>query len=78
MAELRQIKTTPITLDRDSTIRSFQQTIQDIFRGEDRIITKRYLKLLLARGVINLPRVNIIGRTEKMLAILKNQKAVRT
>jgi hypothetical protein len=49
-----------------------------MFLGEDRVMTRSYLKLLIDRGVINLPRLESIGKTETVPAILENQKAVRT
>ena len=41
-------------------------------------MTKRYLKLFIERILIKLPKVEIIGRTEAVMAVLENKNAVRT
>ena len=40
-------------------------------------MTKRYLKLFIEKIVIKLPRVEIIGKTDAILAVLENKTAVR-
>jgi|GEM_PF-2725502 len=41
-------------------------------------MSKRYLKLFIEKIVIRLPKVDIVGKSEVVLAVLKNKKAVRT
>ena len=41
-------------------------------------MAKRYLKLFIERITINLPKVEIVGKSEVVLAVLENKKAVRT
>ncbi len=46
--------------------------------GEDRSLSKRYLKLFMEKMVVTLPQVEIVGRSEVVLAVLENKEAVRT
>jgi len=41
-------------------------------------MSKRYLKLFIEKIVIRLPKVDIVGKSEVVLDVLKNKKAVRT
>jgi hypothetical protein len=45
---------------------------------EDRGAVKRHLQLFVQKIVITLPKVEIIGRPDVVLAVLQNKKAVRT
>jgi hypothetical protein len=46
--------------------------------AENREMTKRYLKLFIERITITLPKIEILGRTQAILATLENKTAVRT
>ena len=41
-------------------------------------MTKRYLKLFIEKIVIELPKVEIIGKMDAILAVLENKNAVKT
>ena len=56
----------------------FRKTVKELFLGEDRLLTKRYLRLFIERIVVNVPRVDIVGKTDVLLAVLENKTAVRT
>jgi site-specific DNA recombinase len=72
-------KTVPLSFFQESAIASFQQTVRELFlNSESREMTKRYLKLFIDRITINLPRVEIVGKTAAILATLENKTAVRT
>jgi len=69
----------PIRLLADNkNIVAFQRTLKDLFLGPDRVLTKRYLRLFIEKLVIKLPQVEIFGKTEALLAVLQNRKAVRS
>jgi hypothetical protein len=76
--EIAQPHTIPIGIYTDQSIEEFQKTIKELFYGGDRIVTKRYLKLFIEKILIKLPRVEIIGKTDAILATLENKNAVRT
>jgi site-specific DNA recombinase len=67
-------KTIPLHFFKDESIASFQQTVRELFMGPDREMTKRYLKLFIEKIVINLPRVEIVGKTEAILATLEKKQ----
>jgi hypothetical protein len=46
--------------------------------AENREMTKRYLKLFIEKIIINLPKAEIVGKTEAVLSLLENKTAVRT
>jgi hypothetical protein len=72
-------KTIPLHFFKDESIAAFQQTVRELFLGEgDREMTKRYLKTFIDKIIINLPKVEIVGKTEAILATLENKTAVRT
>jgi len=77
--ELKQNRTIPLHFFKDESISEFQQTIKDLFLGENsRPMTKRYLQLFIEKLVIKLPKVDIVGKSDMILAVLENKKAVRT
>ena len=77
--ELKQNRTIPLHFFKDESISEFQQTIKDLFLGENsRPMTKRYLQLFIEKLVIKLPKVDIVGKSDVILAVLENKKAVRT
>ena len=78
LEDLQPRGATPLHFFKDQYIENFQRTIRDLFLGEDRPLTKRYLRLFIERIVINLPRVDIEGKTDVLLAVLENKTAVRT
>jgi site-specific DNA recombinase len=79
LEEIRSPKPIPLHFFKDDAIAEFQQTIRELFMGEtDREVAKRYLKLFIERITINLPKVEIVGKSEVVLAVLENKKAVRT
>jgi hypothetical protein len=41
-------------------------------------MTKRYLQLFIEKIVVKLPRVDIAGKTDMVLAALENEKAIST
>ena len=41
-------------------------------------MTKRYLKLFIEKILIKLPMVEIVGKTDAILAVLENKNAVKT
>jgi hypothetical protein len=49
-----------------------------MFLGEDRVATKAYLKLFIEKIIINLPRIDIICKSNVLLAALENKTAVRS
>jgi len=60
----------------DDSIATFQQTIRELFLGaENREMTKRYLKLFIDKIIINLPKVEIVGKTEAVLAKLEKKQS---
>jgi hypothetical protein len=72
-------RTIPLHFFKDKSIAAFQQTIRELFLGaENREITKRYLKRYIDRIGINLSRVEIMGKTEAIVATLENRTAVKT
>jgi site-specific DNA recombinase len=68
----------PIRLFTDKSIEAFQRILKDMFLGPDRVLTKRYLRLFIEKLVITLPKVEIFGKTEALMAVLQNSKAVKT
>ena len=78
LEEITRPRTIPIGIYTDQSIESFQKTIKELFFSGDRLMTKRYLKLFIERILIKLPKVEIIGRTEAVMGLLKNKNAVRT
>ena len=68
----------PIRLYTDKTIEAFQLTLKDLFLGPDRVLTKRYLRLFIEKLIITLPKVDMYGKTETLLAVLQNKDAVRS
>jgi len=76
LAELRPANTVPIRLYTDEAVGAFQKTIRDLFLGEDRDLAKRYLKLFIEKMVVTLPRMEIVGRSEVVLAAMENREAV--
>ena len=69
----------PLKYFQDEALAAFQETITGLFLGnEDRGAVKRHLQLFIQRIVITLPKVEIIGRPDVVLAVLQNKKAVRT
>ena len=81
-ARLTEIETPPaipLNLYTDHSIERFQHIIRDLFLSkQDRTLTKRYLKIFIKEIVVNLPSIEIIGKTEAVLAVMKNKTAVRT
>jgi hypothetical protein len=81
-AKLAEIKTSPaipLNLYTDHSIERFQLIIRDLFLGkQDRTLTKRYLKIFIKEIVVNLPSIEIIGKTEAVIAVMKNKTAART
>jgi hypothetical protein len=78
---LEEIKThpaIPLHCFKNESIEEFQKTVRELFLGEDRRVTKRYLKLFIEKIVIDLPKVEIVGKSEVVLAVLTNKKAART
>jgi hypothetical protein len=45
---------------------------------DDRRLVKRYLQLFVEKIVINLPKVEIVAKSDVLLAVLENKSAVRT
>ena len=79
LEEIKPSSPIPVRIYTDESIESFQATVRELFlSGHDRMLTKRYLKLFLEKIVVKLPRVELVGKSEIILAILENQKAVRT
>ena len=79
LEEIRSPKTIPLHFFKEESIEAFQKTIKDLFLGcENRAMTKRYLKLFIERIVIKLPKVEIVGKSDVILAVLENRKAVST
>jgi site-specific DNA recombinase len=79
LEEIKSPKPIPLHFFKNDAIVEFQQTIRELFLGEtDRDVAKRYLKLFIERITINLPKVDIVGKSEVVLAVLENKKAVRT
>jgi hypothetical protein len=79
LAELKQGRMIPLHLFKDDSINEFQETVKELFLGEsNRAMTKRYLQLFIEKMVIKLPKVDIIGRSDVVLAVLENKKAVKT
>ena len=79
LANIQPSAPIPLRIYTDDSIAAFQQTVKQLFLdGQDRLLTKRYLKLFLEKVVIKLPRVELVGKSEVVLAILENEKAVRT
>jgi len=46
--------------------------------ADNREMTKRYLRLFIEKITITLPKVEIVGNTDAILATLENKTAVRT
>ena len=46
--------------------------------GNERPMVKSYLKLFIEKVIIQLPRVEIVGKTEAVLSIFESKTAVRT
>jgi hypothetical protein len=81
-SRVEELKSTrPISLHffKEDSIEAFQRTIKDLFLGgESRDMTKRYLKLFIEKIEIKLPKVEIVAKSDVVLAVLENKKAVRT
>jgi hypothetical protein len=77
LVELKTHPAIPLHLFKDNSIDEFQKVIRDIFMGEDRIITKRYLKLFIEKIIINLPTIDITCKSSALLAALENKTAAR-
>jgi site-specific DNA recombinase len=78
LEEITRPHTIPIGIYTGRSIESFQKTIKGLFFGDDRLMTKRYLKLFIKKIVIKLPRVEILGKMDAILAVLENKNAVKT
>lgn len=50
----------------------------ELFLGNDRDMAKRHLKLFIERIIITLLEVEIVGKSDMVLAVLENKKIVRT
>jgi hypothetical protein len=72
-------RTIPLHFFKEESIQTFQKTIKELFPGaETREMTNRYLQLFIEKIVVNLPRVDIAGKTDVVLAALENEKAIST
>ena len=77
--ELKRQTVIPLHYFTDEALEAFQDTIKELFLGgDDRATVKRHLQLFIKRIVITLPKVEIFGKPDVVLAVLQNKKAVRT
>ncbi len=51
--------------------------IKEISVGEGRAVTKAYLKLFIAKIVIDLPRIDITCKSKILLAALENRNGCK-
>ena len=56
LEDLKPPGAVPLRFFKDENIEDLGKTIRELFLGEDRPLTKRYLRLFIERIVINLPR----------------------
>jgi hypothetical protein len=68
----------PLHLFKDESLEEFQTMIRDMFLGEDRIVTKAYLKLFIEQILIKFVRIDITCKSNVLLATLENKTAVRS
>ena len=68
----------PLHLFRQESLGEFQTMIREMFLADDRVAIKAYLKLFIEKIVINLPRIDIICKSNVLLAALENISAVRS
>jgi hypothetical protein len=78
LAEIKPARVVPSRLYGEESLTAFQATVKEMFLGNaDRFLVKRYLRLFLDKIVIDLPKVELVGKSEVVLAVLENEKAVR-
>ena len=76
--EIKSHGAMPLHLFREESLGEFQTMIRERFLAEDRVATKAYFKLFIEKIVINLPRIDIICKSNVLLAALENISAVRS
>ncbi len=75
LEEMKTHRAMPLHLFKEESIEKFQKVVKEMFMGEDRLLTKRYLKLFVEKIVINLPKIDISCKSSILLAALKNKTA---
>ena len=68
----------PLHLFQDAQLDELSANLRCMLLDAEREAAKRYLRLFIETIVITLPKVEIFGKTEALLAALQNKKAVRT
>jgi site-specific DNA recombinase len=78
LAEIKYHPAIPLHLFKDESLERFQTTVKEMLLGDDRAMTKAYLKLFIDKIVINLPRIDISCKSDVLLAALENETAARS
>ena len=78
LAGIKVSHTIPLHIFKEESIGKFQTLIREMFVGEDRGMTRSYLKLFIEKIDIKLPVINITCKSRTLLAALENKSAART